>query len=77
MSTPKNFSGKQSRNPKQRAAEEVMRLENAGNAGMQRKDFDLAIKSYEEAVNWQPGRQDLWDHLATAMLNAGASKEVG
>ena len=44
---------------------------------MQRKDFDLAIKSYEAAVNWQPGRQDLWDHLATAMLNAGASNEVG
>ena len=44
---------------------------------MQRKDFDLAIKCYEAAVNWQPGRKDLWEHLATAMLEAGASKEVG
>ena len=44
---------------------------------MQRKDFDLAIKCYEAAVNWQPGRKDLWEHLATATLEAGASKEVG
>ena len=44
---------------------------------MQRKDFDLAIKCYEAAVNWQPGQKSLWDHLTTAMHNAGASKEVG
>ena len=44
---------------------------------MQKKDFDLAIKCYEAAVNWQPGRQDLWEHLATATFEASASKEVG
>ena len=67
----------QSRDPRQRAVEEVTRLKNAGEAAMQRKDFDLAIKCYEAAVNWQPGRKDLWEHLATATIGAGASKEVG
>ena len=55
----------------------MTRLNNTGNTAMQRKDFDLAIKCYEAAVNWQPGRKDLWEHLATATLEAGASKEVG
>ena len=55
----------------------MTRLENAGEAARQRKDFDLAIKCYEAAVNWQPCRTDLWQHLATALADAGASKEVG
>ena len=54
-----------------------MRLENAGDAAMQKKDFDLAIKCYEAAVKWQPWQRDLWQDLATAMLDSGASKEVG
>ena len=55
----------------------MTRLENAGEAARQKKDFDLAIRCYEAAVNWQPCRKDLWQHLANAMFDAGASKEVG
>ena len=44
---------------------------------MQSKDFNLALKFYEAAVNWQPGRQELWEGLANAACNLGALKEVG
>ena len=71
------MSGLQSRNPSQRAAEEVTRLQKAGDFAMQSKDFNLALKFYEAAVNWQPGRQELWEGLANAASNLGAPKEVG
>ena len=55
----------------------MTRLKNAGNAAKERTDFDLAIKCYEAAVKWQPWQRDLWQDLATAMLDSGASEEVG
>ena len=71
------MSGLQSRNPSQRAAEEVTRLQKAGDFAMQSKDFNLALKFYEAAVNWQPGKKELWEGLANAAYNLGALKEVG
>ena len=44
---------------------------------MQSKDFNLALKFYEAAVNWQPGKKELWEGLANAACNLGALKEVG
>ena len=43
---------------------------------MQSKDFNLALKFYEAAVNWQPGKKELWKGLANAACNVGALKEV-
>ena len=44
---------------------------------MQSKDFNLALKFYEAAVNWQPGKKELWEGLANAACKLGALKEVG
>ena len=44
---------------------------------MQSKDFNLALKFYEAAVNWQPGKKELWEGLANAACNLVALKEVG
>ena len=44
---------------------------------MQSKDFNLALKFYEAAINWQPGKKELWEGLANAACNLGALKEVG
>ena len=70
------MSGLQSRNPSQRAAEEVTRLQKAGDFALESKDFNLALKFYEAAVNWQPGKKELWEGLANAACNLGALKEV-